>query len=67
MQKLRWFTLNIVTYQLLNTFKEGLRGSMEKTKAIIYHHPSPITTRLTCAEVRGFEAFVFFFECPHDA
>jgi hypothetical protein len=47
MQKIKWFILNIVTYQLLNKFREGLRENMEKQKAIIYHHPSPITTRLT--------------------
>ncbi len=38
MQRIKWFTLNIVTYQLLNKFREGLRGNMEKKKiATILH------------------------------
>jgi hypothetical protein len=45
MQRIKWFTLNIVTYQLLNKFREGLRGNMEKKENC--HHPSPITTRPT--------------------
>jgi hypothetical protein len=40
---------------------------MRKKEATIRSHPSPTITKLTYVGVWGFQAFVFIFECPHDA
>jgi hypothetical protein len=50
MKRIKWFTFNIIAYQLLNKFKEGI-GGMGKKEATICSHPSPIITKLTYAGV----------------
>jgi hypothetical protein len=45
MQRIGWFTLNTIAYQLLNKFKERLKGNKgEKTTC---HHPSLTIARPT--------------------
>jgi hypothetical protein len=38
MQRIEWFTLNIIVYELLNKFKERLKRNREKKTTC--HHPS---------------------------
>jgi hypothetical protein len=43
--------MNIIAYQLLNKFRERLKGNMEKKKKTTCHHPSLIVARPTYARI----------------
>jgi hypothetical protein len=56
-------TLRRASSQLLNKFKEGLKGSgVESGNSLLQ-----FCTYYTHAWIWGFEVFLFFLECPHVA